>query len=205
MKRVILFSILLTTLTSAAIAQRVGDLFASAPDEVLPLMTRNNRLDCIDFIENKMEARVKDKFDGDVVLEELTDDYLRIVTSGASSIEMKLTFSADTDGVGGSIVVYVAETCQGPVADTQVKAYDGNWKLIREVSRPEVEDFIRLDAGLSDDARKDIVAEAKILTLIRGTLSKTDNTLTWTLQTGEFTQDTKKAAANCLQPVVVRL
>jgi len=205
-KRIIILPVLLMSLATAAQTQRIRDLFAAAPDEVLPLMTKNNRLDCIDFIENKMEARVKDKFDNDVILEELTDDYLRIVTSSASTVEMKLVYPAASDGRRDtSVVVYVAETCKGPTADTQVRAYDRNWNFIREVPRPEVSEFIRQDSALSDDARTDIVVEAKILPLIKGSLSKTDDTLTWTLQTGEFTRETKQAADGCLQPVVVRL
>ncbi len=195
MKRILLFSILVFATVAVCHAQKMSEVFASAPYDVLPLMTRNNRLDCIDFIENNMEARVKDRFDNDVVLEEMTADYLRLVTSKVSSTEMKIV-----DGR-----VYVSETCMGPAADTQVKVYDSKWNLIKVVSRPEVEAFIRTDAKLGADERVLLIAEAKILTLIKGSLSKTDNTLTWELQTDEFTRDMKKAADKCLQPVVVRL
>ncbi len=195
MKRILLFSIFVFAVSAVCPAQKMSEVFASAPYDVLPLMTRNNRLDCIDFIENNMEARVKDKFDNDVVLEEMTADYLRLVTSKVSSTEMKIV-----DGR-----VYVSETCMGPAADTQVKVYDSKWNLIKVVSRPEVEAFIRTDAKLGADERVLLIAEAKILTLIKGSLSKTDNTLTWELQTDEFTRDMKKAADKCLQPVVVRL
>lgn len=195
MKRILLFSIFVFAVSAVCPAQKMSEVFASAPYDVLPLMTRNNRLDCIDFIENNMEARVKDRFDNDVVLEEMTADYLRLITSEVSSIEMKL--------VNGN--VYVAETCKGPASDTQVKVYDSKWNLIKVVSRPEVEAFIRTDAKLGADERVLLIAEAKILTLIKGSLSKTDNTLTWELQTDEFTRDMKKAADKCLQPVVVKL
>ena len=195
MKRILLFSILVFAAAAVCHAQKMSEVFASAPYDVLPLMTRNNRLDCIDFIENNMEARVKDRFDNDVVLEEMTADYLRLVTSKVSSTEMKIV-----DGR-----VYVSETCMGPAADTQVKVYDSKWNLIKVVSRPEVEAFIRTDAKLGADERVLLIAEAKILALIKGSLSKTDNTLTWELQTDEFTRDMKKAADKCLQPVVVRL
>lgn len=207
MKRILLFPVFIFAVVAICHAQKMSEVFAAAPHDVLPLMTKNNRLDCVDFIENNMEARVKDKFDNDVVLEEMTDDYLRLATSEVSSMEMKLvrTTIAGADRDSSMIVVYVAETCMGPVADTQVKVYDSKWNLIKVVSRPEVEAFIRTDAKLGADERVLLIAEAKILTLIKGSLSKTDNTLTWELQTDEFTRDTKKAADKCLQPVVVRL
>ncbi|MCR5333532.1 MAG: DUF3256 family protein [Bacteroidaceae bacterium] len=194
MKRILLFSILVFAAAAVCHAQKMSEVFAAAPHDVLPLMTKNNRLDCIDFIENNMEARVKDRFDNDVVLEEMTADYLRLVTSKVSSTEMKIV-----DGR-----VYVSETCMGPAADTQVKVYDSKWNLIKVVPRPEVEAFIRADAELSADERVSLIAEARILTLIKGSLSKTDNTLTWELQADEFTRETKKAAEKCLQPVVVQ-
>ena len=207
MKRILLFPVFIFAVVAICHAQKMSEVFVAAPHDVLPLMTRNNRLDCIDFIENNMEARVKDKFDNDVVLEEMTDDYLRLATSEVSSMEMKLvkTTIAGADRDSSMIVVYVAETCMGPAADTQVKVYDSTWNLISVVSRPEVEAFVRTDAVLSPDERFSLLAEAKILTLIKGSLSKEDNTLTWELQTSEFTRDTKKAADKCLQPVVVRL
>ena len=195
MKRILIFCVFVTAVAAICPAQKMSDVFVAAPYDVLPLMTRNNRLDCIDFIENNMEARVKDKFDNDVVLEEMTADYLRLVTSEVSSIEMKLV--ADK--------LYVAETCMGPGADTQVKVYDTKWNLLSVMQRPDAEAFIRPDAELSADERAGMIAEARILTLIRGSLSKVDNTLTWELQKDEFTRDTKKAADKCLQPVVVRL
>ena len=195
MKRILIFSVFVVAVAAVCPAQKMSEVFASAPYDVLPLMTRNNRLDCIDFIENNMEARVKDKFDNDVVLEEMTADYLRLVTSGVSSLEMKMV--ADK--------LYVAETCKGPGADTQVKEYDTKWNLISVIPRPEVEAFICSETELSADERVSLIAEAKILTLIKGSLSKTDNTLTWELQTDEFTRETKKAAEKCLQPVVVQL
>ena len=42
-------------------AQKMRDVFATMPDSVLGLMTKNNRLDCIDFIENDMEAKVRNR------------------------------------------------------------------------------------------------------------------------------------------------
>ena len=57
-------------------AQKMRDVFAAMPDSVLGIMTKNNRLDCIDFIENDMEAKVRNRFDGFSVLKALTVDYL---------------------------------------------------------------------------------------------------------------------------------
>ena len=59
MRKTLLSAVLLFAAVSAGAQLKMREVFAQLPDSVLPLMTRNNRLDCIDFIENGMEARVK--------------------------------------------------------------------------------------------------------------------------------------------------
>ena len=78
------FLCMLSCAVSAQLYMR--DVFAQLPDSVLPLMTKNNRLDCIDFIENGMEARVKNLFDDQVVLDSLTEDFLSIRTNDGSYV-----------------------------------------------------------------------------------------------------------------------
>ena len=79
-------------------AQKMRDVFAAMPDSVLGIMTKNNRLDCIDFIENTMAAKVHNRFDGDTELKALTVDYL----------ELQLTNEAFA--VGGHVVLYLCGT-----------------------------------------------------------------------------------------------
>ena len=74
MKKIFLSSLLFLVVLSSCAQVRMRDVFAQLPDSVLPLLTKNNRLDCIDFIENNMEARVKNRFNDHVVLEALTDE-----------------------------------------------------------------------------------------------------------------------------------
>ena len=75
------------------------DVFAAMPDSVAPLVTKNNRLDCIDFIENNMEAKARNVLDDYVTLEALTSDYARFRTSAASVLEMKLLPTSDSTSV----------------------------------------------------------------------------------------------------------
>ena len=91
MKRLIFFILHFSFFITCAAAQpMMRDVFAAMPDSVLPLVTKNNRLDCIDFIENNMEARVRNKMGEYVTLEALTADYARFRTSDLAILEMKL-------------------------------------------------------------------------------------------------------------------
>lgn len=184
---------------------RMRDVFAQLPDSVLPYMTKNNRLDCIDFIENGMEARVKNRFDQHVVLDTLTEDFLRIRTSTSSYVEMRLV----PQGQGNDTAICVNRTYMGTTPDSEVRLYGKNWALVRRLPRPDVAEFLKLptcDSLLTTEAASDtmrmIRQEAEYLPLIKATLSPASTDITWTLQTSELTKELKKIAAKYLQPVV---
>ena len=194
--------VFLLALASGISAQlRMRDIFAQLPDSVLPLTTRNNRLDCIDFIENGMEARVKNLFGDQVVLDSLTEDFMVLRTSEASCVEMKL-FAEGTD-----TLICVNRIYMGPVADSEVKVFDTSWSFVRTVPRPDVARFVRSVGDIQPwteemaDTMRMVRAEAEFLPLMRATLRSASPGIVWTLQTSEFSKDIKKVAEKYLQPV----
>ena len=202
MKKIFLITaiILATTLETAA-QTSMRDIFAQLPDSILPLLTKNNRLDCIDFIENGMEARVKNVFNENVVLKVLTEDYLSINISEAATVEMKmLVGEKDT-------LICVNCTYKGPAEDSEVRLYNLSWHQISHVERPSINDFIKSSETLSlqqQDTLAMLRAEAQVLPLIKASLAPQNSELRWTLQTSEFSKDIKKVAGRYLQDVVVR-
>lgn len=188
---------------SASAQVRMRDVFAQLPDSVLPYMTKNNRLDCIDFIENGIEARVKNRFDQHVVLDTLTEDFLQLRTSTSSYMEMKiLPYGSDT-------AICVNRTYMGTTPDSEVRLYDKNWALLHRLPRPDVSEFLKLpacDSVLTTEAANDTMRmlrqEAEFLPLMKATLSPSSTEITWTLQTSEFTKEQKKIAGKYLQPVI---
>ena len=205
MKKIFLLSVLYCVSVSAFAQLRMRDVFAQLPDSVLPLMTKNNRLDCIDFIENNMEARVKNRFDDQIVLEVLTDDYLSIRASGGAFIEMKLIPKTN------DTLIYVNRTYFGPAEDSEVRMYDISWNFIASVQRPDIEQFIKSPGDVvpsqteySDTIRM-IRTETEILPLIKASLSSVPGKVKWELQTTEFSRELKKVARKYLQPVICEL
>ncbi len=184
------------------------DVFAQLPDSVLPYMTRNNRLDCIDFIENGIEARVKNRFSEHVTLDTLTVDFLRLHTSTSSYVEMKLVPHA------GDTAICVNRTYMGTAPDSEVRLYTMDWALKSHIPRPAVSEFLKLPTGetvshhanettkLLTDTLQAIRQEAEYLPLMKATLSPTSDDITWTLQATELSKEYKKVAGKYLQPVV---
>lgn len=205
MNKITIFAIFCLLADSVSAQLRMRDVFALLPDSVLPLMTKNNRLDCIDFIENDMEARVKNLFDDKVVLDSLTDDFLSLSTSEGSYVEMKL-FAEGADSF-----ICVNRTYLGQAADSEVKIYDLSWNFVRRVARPDVREFLKTSESIDSwtpemaDTLRVIRAEAEFLPLIKASLSSNTRQITWVLQKDEFSRNIKKVADKYLQPVVCDL
>lgn len=205
MNKITIFAIFCLLADSVSAQLRMRDVFAQLPDSVLPLMTKNNRLDCIDFIENDMEARVKNLFDDKVVLDSLTDDFLSLSTSEGSYVEMKL-FAEGADSF-----ICVNRTYLGQAADSEVKIYDLSWNFVRRVARPDVREFLKTSESIDSwtpemaDTLRVIRAEAEFLPLIKASLSSNTRQITWVLQKDEFSRNIKKVADKYLQLVVCDL
>lgn len=176
--------------TSHAPAMR--ELLASMPDSIFPLLTRNNRLDCIDFIENGMPAKVKNKMDVWSELKVLTADYLMFRLTQHSQAEMKLV---------NDTTICMVRTYMGPAEDSAVSFYNLKWEPLESplAQRPAVKAFLK--EGLDAEVQGWLEA----LPLMKASLSAEGNTLTWELQTTELTKEQKKAAEGYLQPVSLML
>lgn len=189
------------------------DVFAAMPDSVLPLVSKNNRLDCIDFIENKMEAKVRNLLDEYVTLEALTADYARFRTSASALMELKLLPTSDTTSV-----LCVVTTAQMGEAGTSLRFEDSNIRFLHSDWSPMVADTLRRDvehAYSNLDSYIDEKGDTSIVVFeqakrsladfhpVRMALSADDATLTLTLQTAQLSKEEREAIAGCLWPVTL--
>lgn len=180
---------------------KMRDLFATMPDSLLPMVTRNNRLDCIDFMENHMQARVKNKVDQYVELKKLTEDYLLFQTSRKGCLEMKYVPDTDTTGV-----LYLVRTYMGPIADSHVQCFRQDWApLAAPVARPQVEDFFSIPSDVPDGALNYILAELRDLTFLKASLSENDARLTWEISLEHLSREDRSTARRYVKPVVQQL
>jgi hypothetical protein len=191
MKSIIIIIAFVFSVTLSAQQVKMRDVFAQAPDSIFPLLTKNNKLDCIDFIENNMKARVKNKFDTYSELTALTDNYLCIQISEKSSAEMKI--------VNDSLLCLV-RTYYGPGADSQVFFYNMTWQPVEyNLERPKADNFFQPDAD------GEVCGLLRQLPLIKASLSPDDTTLTWELQITELTETQKRTIEHSLSSIAVKL
>ena len=157
---------------------RIRDIYAEAPDSIFPLLTKNNRLDQIDFRENNMKADVKNKFEDHSELLVLNDKYLKLQLSKHCLVEMRLLNDS---------TFCMVQTYNAPASDSQIRFFDTSWnELPQTVEHPSVDEF------LGEDVDIDVRLALQALPLIKASLSENSETVTFELQTSELTKEQKK-------------
>lgn len=181
MKRLYLIYILCLCCWLGGRAQELRSLFVAMPDSVLPLLTKTNRMDCIDFLDSNMKAEVKNRFNNTSELKVLTKDYLELQLTSQSSVEMKLLPMNDSVKV-----VCMVHTVCGPVCDSEITFYDTQWKLLPSknfITLPEVDRFYYLNTNEESYAT---VRKAADMNLMKANLSSEASTLTFIYTTPEY-------------------
>ena len=188
---------------------QMRDVFAAMPDSVLPMVTKNNRLDCIDFIENNMEARVRNKVDTYVTLEALTSDYARFRTSEVSVMEMKLLPTSDS-----TFVLCIVTTAEGGEEGSALRVEDSNIRFLAvdwtplsvslQIEMPSLDAFFDASDSSHDAALEQARSSLAEFHPMRMQLAPDEQTLTLTLQTALLNKVEKAAVGDLVHPVVLR-
>lgn len=181
---------------SAFSQTKAKDVFAAAPDSIFPLLTTNNRLDCIDLIENNMKATVKNKLEQKAEMTALTDSYLQIKPSEKSVVEIKMLNDS---------VFCLINTCLGPAPDSRISFFTHDWKPYKTTfPMPHATDFwtsvpdsLARDASFAQRSQEDLL-------LIQISADKENTELTLTIQTSELSGKEKEIAQKYVQPLRYR-
>lgn len=96
-------------------------LLRSMPDDVFPLLTHNNVLDFIDFLDSKMKAEVDNKLGGRSEMTSLTDSTCHIRLTSASEADVVL--SADRQSI---VITHVYSA--GETSSSSTTVYTLDWK-----------------------------------------------------------------------------
>lgn len=137
----ILYTYLLLFVTFIQVEAKtpMREWLTTMPDSVMPLLTKNNKLDFIDYYDAKMEAVVTNRLDGKSRMSELTDDFLQISYTQSSNITMKLLPISDSTDV-----LCMITTIEGTVSDSRIAFFDAQWQPLETTlyfTEPCMEDF----------------------------------------------------------------
>ena len=77
-------------------AQTMAEVLRTMPDSILPLLTKNDRLDLVDEWQGGVKAEVKNRLGGMVQLTELTDSTACLQMSAVSSVTLEIVERPDS-------------------------------------------------------------------------------------------------------------
>lgn len=177
-------------------AQRMREVFADMPDSLLVLLTRNNRLDCIDFIENNMPAKVRNRMDSYSELKVMTDDFLDMRLTDVSRLQMKLLPVCDTVNY-----ICMVRTYDGPLPESVVRLYTSSWQPVMSkdvIPVPRFSDFWHAPDSLSADQSK-ALQRLMDLKLVQATLNAETPVLELTMSAADVAEERRADVAACLQ------
>ena len=203
MKRRLLIIVCMFCVMSV-VAQEMKTVFVAMPDSVIPLLTKVNREDCIDFLDSNMRAVVKNRFGNVAEMKVLTDDYVQMQISEVSTLEMKLLPVNDSTKVICMVKTICASAC-----DSSIRFYASDWS--KEFA---AKDFLQMPSGSDFFLPNDSPTDEEALTrkmadmhLMKASLSKDDASLTFIYTTPDYLNKEDREKMLSLvkkEPIVLR-
>lgn len=124
--RIVVFYILVMLACAVQAQVRMIDVFKSMPDSLVPYLTANNRLDCLDFKEAKMKAEVQNALGGKSELVTLNGQYADLQLNDAHRMEMRLLDT--TEPVDSCLqLIGIIHTYGTDVQESKVQFYSLRW------------------------------------------------------------------------------
>lgn len=186
LKKIVLLLTVVCGTAVSGMAQTMKEVFLTMPDSVMPLLSKDNRADFVDFLANKMQAKVKNVYEENAYMDTLTADYTCIRPTPSSSIALKLLPLTDS-----TKVICMVHTFRADAADSKVSFYDTKWRLLDE------QDFLAFPVTTDFFATKDadsLSTLSRVLDapMVVASLSPRTTDLTFTFDDSYLSQEDKK-------------
>lgn len=169
--------------------------FAMAPDDVLPLLPVNTRLDMLDYFNSGIERPSRDAAGSPAIVTSSSGRRLTFNTGDGSSYELAVyTAGRDT-------LVALVETLHYPMADSHIEWYDSHWQPLQpQLAEPG------LSTWLTSAGRKHRAEVEQAIPFITAQAATDPDagtiTLTRTIDS-YFLSDRAPAALRWLEPTLV--
>lgn len=121
-------------------AADMRDLFREMPDSILPLLTRVNRLDMLDFLDEGMKSVVMNRLDGRSELVSADRNSLSMHYTENSDIDFHLYYYRDSIPL-----ICMVRTVNSGLSDSRVYFFDSAWRMVETdalLTVPVIDDFI---------------------------------------------------------------
>lgn len=109
-------------------AQTIREVFRAMPDSIMPYLTKNAKLDMMDFMDANMKAAVNNELGGESQMLFLSDDSLAVKMSDVQILELSLE-KVDTSQVIVMKRTFKIEECHEEVL---ISRFSSSWHPISE-------------------------------------------------------------------------
>ncbi len=106
----------------------IKDYLKTMPENVLPILSKNNILDCIDFMEAGMEAEVTNRMTGKSSMTYLGKTLATFQLTSVTKADIAL-FDKGTDDV---LIYVVTTSVTDSLPDSHVRVYASDWSTATE-------------------------------------------------------------------------
>lgn len=147
--------------TNAIQAQKMGEIWVSLPENLVPTIEPNRRMDMVDLYNAGHKASATTLLGGNAEITAMGDSYINVSLSDCNTIQIKkITTDKQT-------LYVIINTVFAPAGDSRITIYDENWKqldLTKLICLPRTADFITIDSD-SESNNKNISTEILLPTL----------------------------------------
>lgn len=194
MKRYLLY-ILFLLQGFAAHAESIDSLFTRVPDNVLPMLAHNARLDLLDLYNYKMTAKAENDFGGTSYLLVKAENFLHLKLTDVSQWSLKrLASQNDT-------ILCCVHSIIRPAIASSISFYDNQWQPLKiELPQPEEELFWQPSDSLTNDRIAELQARLDFSAFIAA-WDVESNELTFRIAISDLNEEDRKDAEHCLRPV----
>ncbi len=119
---------LLFTLGSSAQAT-MSHVFKTMPENIVPYISENNRLDLVDFVASNMKAVVNNLLDGKTELTKLTDSEASLKLNESVKIELRLLNVSQPIDSANQIICMIHTFNNGEIG-SQISFYTIGWRKL---------------------------------------------------------------------------
>ena len=146
--------LLLASVSAMAGSDGLRGFFAEMPDTIIPYLTRNNRLDLMDFMDSNMKAEVSNSLGGKTLMTKLTPDTISIQLNEAAKIDfylLRLPDVAPIDSCNQAIIVVRTIGLDQEYTETETEFYSCTWRRLPPI--------IPCTPSTSEDPKKSQIIE----------------------------------------------
>jgi len=140
-KRIVISLLSFLVSYNVLLAHNIRDYLRNMPDSLCPILSKNNRLDMIDFIDSKMKAEVSNKFEGKSEMTALTDSFADIKMSERSSVQMRLFNPTENKD---SLAIAMVYSYYAPEKESILRIFSTNWDEYKiKTTNFSIDDFVQ--------------------------------------------------------------